>query len=482
MANNVPEEEQPPEGWVEDDAGNLSDGAKTDLTRVDSYPDKPPGYFGESSVSTFLSTVRPLYATQRRSTSPHARRLPGSGSVSSDSPFERLVRHRHGAADLSDCLALPQRNIADRLVNAYFTYIDTILPFIQEPWFRAKYERTWLPTACDSSTKDTHDLSWLALLNLVFAFGCEYVNISRDQGLVSGARFFKRATTILFSQVFHSGNLETIQSLILTSHYLQSTNNLNKCWSIVGLCIRMAHGMGLHLDPSRWKIGHVEQELRRRLWWGCNIVDCMLSLRYGRPPFGIDKSPDVRLPTPIDSLYLSYDHTNEGQQSEDKARCQILLADIGLSRQIESIVRELYLDRQQRFNKNPSDQSDEEGGNFSAVGKLLSTVVRLDGNLLNWQDNLPRHLRPDANNADWKLQRQANILFSKTVAIRVLLHRESLLIFQRDPPEDDFQREMVILSARQCLSSARKLVHFYDSLRERKLVNMWFWDAQCKMP
>lgn len=469
----------PPDGWVEDDDnGIVNTELKDDRDQIEPGSNSHPGYFGESSMVAFMSTVRSNESGNRPSPSVRSLRL--SESSPPVSSVQRLAKYTSGP-DLNDCLALPQRYIADRLVNAYFTYIDTILPFIHEPSFKAKYERTWLPSGESGRPEASQDLSWLALLNLVFAFGCEYANNTpREQSWLSSSRFFKRSTTILFSQVFDAANLQTIQTLLLTSHYLQGTNNLNKCWSVVGLCIRLAHGMGLHLDPSRWQISHVEQEYRRRLWWGCYVVDCMLSLRYGRPPSDLDKTSDVRLPQPIDGEYLR-DNAAESRQPEGQpARCHSFLADIGLSRNIAAIVQELYLDPHPGNATHIVDNGGDDSHKFRADGRFLSNVIRLDCGLVDWHRTLPAHLRPDSSTSDWKLQRQANILYTKYVTTRVLLHRKSFVAFRRNPPEDPFQQAVIISSAQQCINNARELINFVDALHRKKMVNMWWTDAQCE--
>lgn len=472
-------EANPPDGWVEnDESGNASAEPKDDRGQEEPGSTSHPGYFGESSMSAFMSTVRSNESGNRPS--PSVRSCKPSDSRPPVSSLQRLARYTSGP-DLNDCLALPQRYVADRLVSAYFTYIDSILPFIHEPSFRMKYEQTWLPLGDDGGSKDSQDLSWLALLNLVFAFGCEYAeDTPQDHSWLSSSRFFKRSTTILFSQVFHSANLQTIQALLLASHYLQGTNNLNKCWSVVGLCIRLAHGMGLHLDPSRWQISHVEQEFRRRLWWGCYVVDCMLSLRYGRPPSDLEKTSDVQLPQPVDGEYLRDNAAESRQPDGQPARCHSFLSDISLSRNIAAIVRELYLDHHPSNAPNIVVNGGDDSCKLRANGRFLSTVVRLDCGLVDWHHNLPAHLRPDANNSDWKLQRQANILYTKYVTTRVMLHRKSFVAFRRNPPEETFQQALFISSAQQCMSNARELISFLESLHKRKMVNMWWTDAQCE--
>lgn len=221
---------KPPVGWVEDDTSNDDD------TESDSM-NTSAGYFGDSSIYAFISIVRPTNGSSAGSPTTAATLKHCHVTSSPSSCVQQLDRARHGTADVNDCLALPQRYLADRLVDAYFLYVHSLLPFIHEPTFRAKYERTW---RSGPDGIGNHHLSWLGVLNLIFAYGCEFVDLPPDRARTSALRFFSRAKTILFSEVFRSGSLETVQTLLLMSHYLQSTNELNKCWSVVGLCIRMA--------------------------------------------------------------------------------------------------------------------------------------------------------------------------------------------------------------------------------------------------
>jgi hypothetical protein len=73
-------------------------------------------------------------------------------------------------------------------------------------------------------------------------------------------------------------NLEMVQSLVLMAQYLQSTDKPNYCWSIVGLAIRLAQAIGLHLDSPEGvaagrKIDQINAEVRKRVWASCILLD-----------------------------------------------------------------------------------------------------------------------------------------------------------------------------------------------------------------
>lgn len=41
----------------------------------------------------------------------------------------------------------------------------------------------------------------------------------------------------------------------------------------VGRTVTLAHSLGLHRDPSAWKVSDAEKSVRIRLWWGVFVHD-----------------------------------------------------------------------------------------------------------------------------------------------------------------------------------------------------------------
>lgn len=61
------------------------------------------------------------------------------------------------------------------------------------------------------------------------------------------------------------------QMLLLMCQYLQSTQNPNDCWVVLGNAIRGAQSIGLHMTPKSGT--PLEQELKKRVWYGCVYLD-----------------------------------------------------------------------------------------------------------------------------------------------------------------------------------------------------------------
>jgi hypothetical protein len=178
--------------------------------------------------------------------------------------FTRDMSSSRSGTDKIEIL-LPPRDTADQLVNIYFKYVHTIFPFLHEPSFRKEYEMLW------REQSGSNDVSLMyCILYLVFALGCQFSTLFEDP-IEGGDIYLNRAKSLLGFWVFDVGTVRVVQALLLLGVYLQSTNRPNRCWNVVGMGIRVAQGIKLHVETETEDL--VERELRRRAWWGCLLMD-----------------------------------------------------------------------------------------------------------------------------------------------------------------------------------------------------------------
>lgn len=130
--------------------------------------------------------------------------------------------------------------------------------------------------------------------------------------------YASQAQTLLFNSL-DSPNLCMLQALLLLGYREIGQDNPSKGWLFCGMAFRLAHEMGLHLDPNNWgsqSEASVDREILRRVYWATFIVDKQLSLYFGRPPALYPQESDVRntirIPYPPDwqsllDLYISED-------------------------------------------------------------------------------------------------------------------------------------------------------------------------------
>lgn len=196
---------------------------------------------------------------------------------------------------------LPDRSEGNQLVDAYFARVHLLYPFVHETSFRSHYEQTWID-------QGPLDVAWLAVVNIVFAYGCEFCPWPEGVDPVQRAsRFVERAKHIILCQVFTAASLHLSQALLLLCHYLQGALELNEAWNFFGLTIRSAMSIGLHINPpDDDTLTTVDREIRKRIWWGCFVLDRTLRMRFGRPPsIMLADAFDVDLPAEVDDQYIT---------------------------------------------------------------------------------------------------------------------------------------------------------------------------------
>lgn len=217
----------------------------------------PDDYYGDSSTLSFMQAVQ---TTIISNSSPD--------SVSPDSGYRPRTKPRPNKAvsfrlGVENCL--PQRSLADDLVNSYFRYVHILYPFLHRPTFEAQYESTWV-------SGEQQDDQWLAMLNVIFALGIHFAYGMEDKSTASD-RFFGYAQKLVSMEQFAHANLQTLQLLLLSGLYYQSTSRPNQTWNVIGLAIRIATTIGAHVDPTPAQYNPVQIEVRRRCWYGCIVLD-----------------------------------------------------------------------------------------------------------------------------------------------------------------------------------------------------------------
>lgn len=350
------------------------------------------GFFGESSTIAFVSNI--LGSPQHS---------PGVHLPKSDLKHGISALHMSSTCEIHNKALLtfhiPDRHLADAMVDAYFERFHPLYPFLHEGTFRAEYERMW-SSASDSPLR----CSWYALLNIVFAHGCEFCHLVPKHKLPGIVRpFVDRSRETTLSHIYQQSNLEFVQVLLLLSHYLQGTLELNECWNLVGLMIRTAVSIGLQLNADGLELTALEKEVRKRVWWGCFIIDQTLSMKLGRPrALQLADAEDVPCPSLIDDQYI-HDRSSVARQP---AGCPSTIAffrhTIELSKIIERVLYHLYTAKSVRARS----AADPYESPIPEQHRILSTVVRLDGELQAWWTDVPVHLLEDTDAMEGRVFRR----------------------------------------------------------------------------
>ncbi|UKZ77471.1 hypothetical protein TrVFT333_005192 [Trichoderma virens FT-333] len=131
------------------------------------------------------------------------------------------------------------------------------------------------------------------LLYAICALGAlQYEDMLNLSDIFSG-----QAQTLLYPTL-DSPDLTTLQALVLLGYREIAVGRASKGWLFCGMAFRLAHEMGLHLDPTNWDGSTSEtsgdREIQRRVYWAVFTADKQLSLYFGRPPALYPGESDVR--------------------------------------------------------------------------------------------------------------------------------------------------------------------------------------------
>lgn len=237
------------------------------LATVPTYTDLDDLYGPSSSIDF---TRRAFQNSETANTSSSgARPTPADLSSHLDRLWER------NEADAT----LPRRRIADEYVRGYWNFLHPVFPIVHKPTISKQYEALWrsdIDLEADSETTiEMEETTFLATMNLIFALGSklsEMVELSARSKIADG--FYQKSRKINNLEVLDSSSLQSVQLLLLTAVYLQSSDRVERCWNVLGLAIRAAQGLGLHTENNLTVMPpQPVLEMRRRVWYNCVSLD-----------------------------------------------------------------------------------------------------------------------------------------------------------------------------------------------------------------
>jgi hypothetical protein len=179
-----------------------------------------------------------------------------------------------------DSPVLPLRRNADDFLSCFWNFLHPVFPMLHRPTFERRYEKLWEApqvTTTDNNTGDEVDEErlFLANLNIVLALGCRFsTNVPASQQESLAHDFFRSSRKTYVFDVLDPPSLTMVQHLLLTTLFLQSTNTANGCWNNLGLAVRVAQSIGLHISQSRDNQSSLlKTEMTRRIWHTCVTMD-----------------------------------------------------------------------------------------------------------------------------------------------------------------------------------------------------------------
>lgn len=387
-------------------------------TESQAAPDCPPRltgavHLGQSSTGVFI------------------RELQDSITLSAPRPTTRVVTLDDLAAQtpvgtrVSSDYVLPPRHDAEVLLAIYRGVHYPVYPAVIWDDFSADLDALYSGSARPGRCRMTH-----CLANLFFALA-ERSKLREAQGS-AGADYFERAKRLLHLDVFGDVSFRAIQALVLCAQYLQSTEKPRQCWVIVGVAIRAAQSVGLHMAEAVENIQPARDRCLASVVWSClATLDRTLSMTLGRPP---TLSLSAAKATGI---------LNRALVAEPSLQIPGLFVH---SYRLFDILHEILA-------------SHYSEGTKAALGlEVLGHTSRLERELDRWTRELPSELRLREDSAALG---QAHFLRQRCLQVLMILFRPGLsavIKSSSSTAERDLEEATAWYCTTRCIEAAREMV------------------------
>ncbi|PNY28386.1 rRNA-processing protein fcf1 [Tolypocladium capitatum] len=260
---------------------------------------------------------------------------------------EMLLWTKGGPGSRDELLArLPERHVADRLVNRYFSSMNLTqresashvmsadgtdstqisstgqpLGELQVPLTRElsfsnmfQYARFWQ----DPSSVSLH---WMSQLFMVLALGAYFDNFATpheaeaDSPLpvhdrVKSYRSCAGWALVLGKYTQPSATTLPAFLLYVEAHLLIDRAAQMNCYVLSGVCLRLMFKMGLHRDPSKMaSVSPFEGEMRRRMWNMAVQIETLVAFHMGLPSMLQGVETDMTIPRNLQDEDFDEDST-----------------------------------------------------------------------------------------------------------------------------------------------------------------------------
>ena len=211
-----------------------------------------------------------------------------------------IKEHRNAPiSSTSLCQTIPERPLADALVNAYLRTFEGVLRILHVPSFKAEYERYWQQP---SSGGDAFKI----LLQLVMALGAPFYDDLYTLRKMSTQWIYEAQMWLMLPPEKSRMTIMGIQIMCLLC-LARSVCAVGQdlVWVTTGGLLRKAMFMGLHRDPRHLAdMTTYRAEMRRRLWATILELNLQSSFDAGGSPLISPMDYDVAPPADLDDNEL----------------------------------------------------------------------------------------------------------------------------------------------------------------------------------
>lgn len=318
---------------------------------------------------------------------------------------------------------LPSRKVADRLIDLFFKH--AYIHWLDRLKFMRWYSHLWTEQGTEVDDPVEEQINY-ATLNIIFAliYRTEQAKIADNQDHLAQTHFL-RAQRLLQLSLLDLNRLDLLYALLLLLQWYQSVNNVRRCTSLVGLCVLIAHNLGLHV-PGRIEAlpTQYEREMARRAWHGCILIDRIIAMVSGQP---MQISQETARQTPwfeaVDDEHLSHKDAHSVQPPGRPPVPSFFLAFCQLHLILGDVLVSINSGRPATLGA----AVDIHGGHdILGAAVDVNHIIKVDTDLERFAEALPSHLR---NTQDHDPEYTGPIvhLHARFLHVRIMLYRAFFL-------------------------------------------------------
>ncbi|KAJ7072035.1 fungal-specific transcription factor domain-containing protein [Mycena amicta] len=337
--------------------------------------------------------------------------------------------------------AFPPTALMQTLVDLYFNEVNPYLPLLHQPTFRAKV----------ADELHLRDHRFAATLLMVCALGARHCDdpsvLLEDAPIVGHTAGWKwhEQVRVLPKNLIYKPDLYELQTVALSSLFLQGLSSTAIAWNQIGFGLRRAQDVGAHRQRRDPCPSADNEHWKRAFWQYVSIGVIACKFLTSTPSF--DQDPPVE----CDDEYWDKQGAEKFKQPSDKPSqmayftCLIKLLEIQAA-----VTSNIYRTRKPKdFSGQASTPSDAQ------------IIVAFDSALNAWLSQVPQHLRWDPDRKDKVYFHQSALLHAKFHYVQILIHRPFI---PTGPAQAGALPSLAI-----CTSAARSCVGIFEALLKRQV-------------
>jgi hypothetical protein len=345
---------------------------------------------------------------------------------------------------------LPTRKAANEIMRLHFQH--AYIHWIDRLQFMKWYQSTW--TREDEPESLIEEQIQYANFNIM----CAMVYQTEPNGLAQNQKqlaqtHYHRAQRLLHLNVLDLNRLDLLFTMLLSCQWFQSVNQIRQCRATVGLCITIAHNLGLHNPCTIESLPtQRQQQMARRAWHGVILIDRISAMTSAQP---LQITQDLATSSPlfdaIDDEFLSNEKAPNTQPLEQPSfllfflefcRLHLILGDVLVRLQDIRYDGRLDLD----FNH----------------------IVEIDSNLERFHRSLAPELRVQRDKQNQLICTGQSVhLHARFLHIRILLYRTFFIQAAENAKKSEavtsaFAEAVILQGLLVCVRTAQEILDLID--------------------